>query len=81
MVALRRHLLGWALHTIGLLKKMKSHDCYLLSMTTRHWQKFSEIERKSQSNADIARLLREEELKWYQGSEAQFILEGDSNTR
>ena len=38
-------------------------------------------ELKSQSNAQIAKLLREEELKWYQRSKAQFILEGDSNTR
>jgi hypothetical protein len=36
---------------------------------------------KSQSNAQIASLLREEELKWYQRSKSQFILEGDSNTR
>ena len=40
-----------------------------------------EIELKNQSNAEIAGLLREEELKWYQRSKAQFILEGDSNTR
>jgi hypothetical protein len=40
-----------------------------------------EIELKSQSNAQIAGLLREEELKWYQRSKAQFILEGDSNMR
>ena len=40
-----------------------------------------EIELKNQSNAEIASLLREEELKWYQRSKAQFILEGDSNTR
>ena len=40
-----------------------------------------EIELKSQSNAQVARMLREEELKWYQRSKAQFILEGDSNTR
>jgi hypothetical protein len=40
-----------------------------------------EIELKNQSNADIAKLLREGELKWYQRSKAQFILEGDSNTR
>ena len=40
-----------------------------------------EIELKSQSNAQIAKLLFEEELKWYQRSKAQFILEGDSNTR
>jgi hypothetical protein len=40
-----------------------------------------EIELKSQSNAEIVKLLREEELKWYQRSNAQFILEGDSNMR
>jgi mannosylglycoprotein endo-beta-mannosidase len=40
-----------------------------------------EIDLKSQANAQIAALLREEELKWYQRSKAQFILEGDSNTR
>mgnify|MGYP007126471105 FL=1 len=36
---------------------------------------------KNQSNEQIARLLREEEIKWYQRSGAQFILEGDNNTR
>jgi hypothetical protein len=32
-------------------------------------------------HAQVASLLREEELKWYQRSKAQFILEGYSNTR
>jgi hypothetical protein len=36
---------------------------------------------KNQSNAEIARLLREEEIKWYRRSKSQFILEGDANTR
>jgi hypothetical protein len=27
------------------------------------------------------RLLHEEEIKWYQQSKSQFLLEGDSNTR
>ena len=40
-----------------------------------------ELEMKNQANEQIARLLREEEIKWYQRSKAQFILEGDSNTR
>ena len=30
---------------------------------------------------ELARLLWEEEIKWYQRSKAQFLLEGDSNTR
>jgi hypothetical protein len=42
---------------------------------------FYEIELKNQSNAEIARLLREEEIKWYERSKSQFILEGDSHTR
>jgi hypothetical protein len=40
-----------------------------------------EIELKSQLSAEIAKLLREEELKWYQRSKGQFILEEESNTR
>jgi hypothetical protein len=40
-----------------------------------------ESELKSQSNAAIASLLHEEELKWYQRFKSQFILEIDSNTR
>ena len=40
-----------------------------------------EIKIKSQSNAQLAHMLREEELKWYQHSNSQFILKGDSNIR
>jgi mannosylglycoprotein endo-beta-mannosidase len=40
-----------------------------------------EIELKSQYKAKLVGLLREEELKWYQRSKSQFLLEGDSNTR
>jgi hypothetical protein len=40
-----------------------------------------EIELKNQSNAEIARFLHEEEIKWYQCSKSQFILKGDANTR
>jgi hypothetical protein len=40
-----------------------------------------EIELKNQSNAEIAKLLHEEEIKWYQRSKSQFILEGYANTR
>ena len=40
-----------------------------------------EIDLKNRSNAEMAGILREEEIKWYQRSKAQFILEEDSNTR
>jgi hypothetical protein len=36
---------------------------------------------KFKSQAPIANILREEELKWYQRSKGQFILKRDSNTR
>jgi hypothetical protein len=36
-----------------------------------------ESELKNQSNAKIASLLREEEIKWYQRSKSKFILEGE----
>ena len=40
-----------------------------------------DIDLKNRSNAAMAGILREEEIKWYQRSKAQFFLEGDSNTR
>jgi hypothetical protein len=40
-----------------------------------------EIELKSQYNVKLAGLLYQEEVKWYQRSKTQFMLEGDSNTR
>jgi hypothetical protein len=40
-----------------------------------------ELDLKSKYNAKLAGILGEEELKWYQRSKAQFLLEGDSNTR
>ena len=85
MRAMRKHLGGWARHMAGLLKKEKLQ----LSSIIDELEDFAEvrplspqeIEFKNQCNAEIAGLLREEELKWYQRSKSQFILEGDSNTR
>ena len=79
------HLVGWARHTSGLLKKEKEQLSSIIdaleALAEVRLLSAQEIELKSQSNAQIAKLLREEELKWYQRSKAQFILEGDSNTR
>jgi mannosylglycoprotein endo-beta-mannosidase len=82
---IHKHLGGWARHTTGILKKEKLR----LSSIIDNLEALAEvrpllpqeIELKSQSNAQIARLLREEEIKWYQRSKSQFILEGDANTR
>ena len=59
---MRTFLRGWARHTTGILKKEKAH----LSTIIENLDEIAEIELKSQSNAQIARLLREEEVKWYQ---------------
>jgi hypothetical protein len=83
--SVRKHLGGWARHTTGILKKEKVR----LSSIIDNLEEIAEvrpllpqeIELKNQSNAEIAKLLREEEIKWYQRSKSQFILEGDMNTR
>jgi mannosylglycoprotein endo-beta-mannosidase len=85
MRALRKHLSGWARHITGILKQEKRKLSLIIddleALAEVRPLSVSEIELKSQSNAQIASLLREEELKWYQRSKSQFILEGDSNTR
>ena len=83
--AMRQHLSGWAKHTNGIYKKEKQRLSTIIDdldkiAETRILSQ-QEIELKNQSNEQIARLLREEEIKYYQRSKADFILKGDSNTR
>jgi hypothetical protein len=82
---LRTHLSGWARHVSGALKKEKLRLSSIIddleALAEVGPLSTHEIELKNQSNAKIASLLREEELKWYQRSKSRFILEGDSNTR
>jgi response regulator RpfG family c-di-GMP phosphodiesterase len=81
----RKHLSGWARHITSILKKEKQRLSAIIdeleALAEVRLLSSHEIELKSQSNARIANLLREEELKWYQRSKSQFILEGDLNTR
>jgi mannosylglycoprotein endo-beta-mannosidase len=85
MRSLRSHLSGWAKHGFGILKKEKQRLSSIIddleALVEVRPLSPQEIHLKNQSNAEIARLLREEELKWYQRSKSQFILEGDANTR
>ena len=68
--ALRTHLVGWARHTSGLLKKEKERLSSIIdaleALAEVRLLSEQEIKLKSQSSAQIAKLLREEELKWYQ---------------
>jgi hypothetical protein len=83
--AMRKHLGGWARHVAGLLKSEKIRLTSLIdeieALAETRMLSPQEIDSKSQYNAQLASMLREEELKWYQRSKVQFILEGDSNTR
>jgi hypothetical protein len=83
--AIRKHLGGWARHTTDILKKEKLRLSSIIdnleALVEVRPLLPQEIELKSQSNAQIARLLREEEIKCYQRSKSQFILEDDANTR
>jgi hypothetical protein len=83
--ALCSHLSGWAHHVTGVLKNEKSRLSSIIdgleALAEIGPLSAQEIELKNQSNAKIASLLREDEIKWYQRSKSQFILEEDSNTR
>nr|XP_045089534.1 uncharacterized protein LOC123497248 [Aegilops tauschii subsp. strangulata] len=85
MRALRKFLGGWARHTVGILRKEKLRLSSIIdeleALAEVRPLSEHEIEIKSHSNAQIASMLREEELKWYQHSNSQFILKGDANTR
>jgi hypothetical protein len=82
---MRKYLGGWARHMTGQLKKEELHLSSIIddleAIAEVRPLSTQEIELLNQSNAQIARLLQEEELKCYQRSKAHFILEGDSNTR
>lgn len=82
--ASRQFLNGWAKHTSGICKKENQRLSAIIDnldkLAGTHALSAQEIDLKNQSNEQIAHLLREEEVKWYQRSKAQFILEEDSNT-
>jgi hypothetical protein len=83
--SMRRYLGGWARQMAGHLKQEKLN----LSSNIDDLEALAEVrpltkqenDLKGQYNAKLASLLREEEIKWYQRSKPQFLLEGDSNTR
>ena len=67
-LTLRQFLREWALNTSGHYKKQRKGYLVIdeLDMTAESRElSAKEIEVKNQSNAQIAKLLREEEIKWY----------------
>jgi hypothetical protein len=82
---LRSYLRGWAKNINGLYKKErkeitnklkeldKKAECIMLSP--------QELDVKHCLNVRLMQLLREEEIKWYQRSKSNKLLQGDSNSR
>jgi hypothetical protein len=84
MRRVRQHLRGWAKHVSGVYKK---------EITTL-LNKLDELDKKAEHtllndserdlkhifNERLAKLLREEELKWYQRAKVKHLLKGDANT-
>jgi hypothetical protein len=82
---LRRYLRGWAKNMNGLYKKEKKDiTCKLEQLDKKAESTLllpHEINIKQFLNARLIQLLRDEEIKWYQRSKSNKLLQGDSNTK
>ena len=85
MGALRKHLRGWARHHHGVYKAQKEQLQSVVTNldTMAETRTLSDGEREILESArdDLVKLLREEELKFYQRAKATDVLLGDNNTR
>jgi hypothetical protein len=81
---LRQYLRGWAKNMSEQYKKEKKEILNTLD-TYKNAEnsplRLEEISIKQCLNNRLARLLREEEMKWYQRAKTKDLLEGDSNTK
>ena len=85
MGALRKHLQGWARHHHGVYKSQKQRLQSIVSLldTTAETRRLTEEEREELEAArdDLIKILREEELRYYQRAKTSNVLLGDNNTR
>ena len=83
--ALRQFLRGWAKHTAGIYKKEKLRLSVLIESLDKIVEvrllSAAEIEQKIHLNEQLARLLREEEIKWYQRCKSDSLVLGYDNTK
>jgi hypothetical protein len=83
--ALRRFIRGWAAQINGEYKKKKSDlqntICSLDVQAEVRDLNVEELECLSQARENLIKLLREEEIKYYQRAKEKHILLGDNNTR
>jgi hypothetical protein len=82
---LRQHLRGWAKHVSGVYKKEKTTLLNKLNELDKKAEHTllndSERDLKHVFNERLAKLLRKEELKWYQRAKVKHLLERDANTK
>jgi len=83
--ALRRHLRGWASHFNGVYKQRKVELQSIINDLdiAAEVRDLTEPEQENlaQSRDQLTKLLREEEIKYYQRAKVKDVLLGDNNTR
>jgi hypothetical protein len=83
--ALRRYLRGWAKNMNGAYKKEKKDITNKLDELDKKAESTMllphEVDLKCCLNARLIQLLREEEIRWYQRSKLDKLLQGDNNTK
>jgi hypothetical protein len=83
--SLRRHLRGWASHISGVYKQRKVELQSIINDLdiAAEVRDLTEPEQENlaQSRDQLTRLLREEEIKYYQRAKVKDVLLGDNNTR
>jgi hypothetical protein len=85
MSALRRYLRGWSKHKFGIYKKTKHNLQQIIDHLdiTAENRDLSDGESTmlNQARNQLTKLLREEEIKFYQRAKATDVLLGDNNTK
>jgi hypothetical protein len=85
MSALRSHLRGWAANNVGIYKQQKGNLISIINKldveAESHDLTARERNELSQAQDQLVRLLREEEIKYYQRAKVTDVLLGDNNTK
>jgi hypothetical protein len=85
MSALRSHLRGWATNNVGIYKQQKGNLISTMDKLDVEAESHDLMDRErnklSQARNQLARLLREEEIKYYQRAKVTNVLLGDNNTK
>jgi hypothetical protein len=82
---LRQYLRGWAKNSAGFIKREKRQLCDLIDELDKQAKitclSPNELNTKAFANERLASILREEEVRLFQGAKVKHLLEGDDNTK